>query len=1399
VSFVPGQLITNALRLESLLGTGGMGSVWVAHHLFLDTRVAIKFVHTKERTESPKVAYRFRREAQLAAKIRSPHVVQIFDYGCMTDGTPYIVMEMLAGEDLEQRITTKGSLGFVELSAVVKQACKALLAAHANGIVHRDIKPANLFLCESGYETFVKVLDFGIAKQVTETSNLTMAGALLGTAPFMSPELLQSPKDADFQVDLWALAVSTYRATTGVLPFRSSTLLQLVVEINKGKFEAASAIRADLPHAVDAWFSRALNLDVSQRFHSATEMGEAFSDAVGVASVRMHGPPHWAYQSSREIVVQPTTTPPGGTIKLAVDEALDELTGRSGSFPQPIVNAVLSVELARASEGPDVVVRRWLDLGSAVVRYALSVALAHLVTQAPQSVEARWTTVSRGEAALNDEDWLQLARMLAADVGESSQQLGAALEFVHTNVAARAAELACVTDDSVELPEVVASVSSLVGAAAQLLQIPLNVVSSLDPGVYERRVGPPLRPGLWKKTREPMPPGCTVGGAYLVLDGDGSSSNWMRVDPLLPSNDGSLLLLDCPHRPGLPWRSLDPESGIRREHTALDSTMRGLLGRLGQAPYALTQVPPLVGRQAVMDCISDAYRGAIAGGIRIVVLTGGIGCGRTRMLDEALELSQTTHAFGAVMRASCSRDRANVLRPLRQAAAEGDALESVRHAIGAALAEQALATVASRDAAIEGVAETVLDVSRSAPLLLLLDDAHWGDDSTLQVLRMLTARASEHAHGHVCAVVAARNTMDPPDALRGLLAEVQAGSAFGAQCIELDPLDAADAARLVQAVAPTAPTLEQALVHGAGGVPLYLVQPLLTLNETGALQWRDNAWWPTTEGALEGALPSIGDLVQARLCSYFADGAANMRTAQHLLALATMSATRAEALRATVGNLGIDISTADHVLSTLGDASLLTLKGPRHEVVFEQSIVRDAVYNMLSSQPWFRQARGTLLDTIAQAPDARDRSAYLARGYDALTVPDAATYWYRVAVERSVALGNFADAVTFARRLGSLAKTSDDRVRAALLAANALLRGGDLAAARSFLGSAQAVHIDDARLGVDARIMQRRLGGEVGSRPDGDDASLISAADGLADIRASIDARLAVASTRRGKLGIDTVRQAAGLLGQLDASTLGDRAYRVHSMEVELLFESGGDPATLRAAVAHAYQAAHALGSVWAELDLDNDLAVLTSEEGRHDEAIQKLHHVAERARTLRFGTLHRTALINIAAFHSRASRPQDAIISARAAVAAGREAGSWRHLGNALSVEANVLLAIGKQEDALRALDEATEIMLSHSDPRVPITLLRRADAKAKLGRHDDAKCDAELALGVSFQTANVDQRIRARLWLALHAYDAGEAGALDALRQVVDDAASVADTLRPVTKRDFLERAQQRLTDSH
>ena len=270
-------MVRDNVRLVRRLSEGSMGEVWVAEHLGLRTEVAVKFIHSDLARKQPMMLERFEREAKAAAQLKSPYVVRTFDTGVMQDGTPFIVMELLEGQSLGQRLRRSGPLEPRLVCEVIVQVSRALSAAHEFGIVHRDIKPDNIFLV-LGDNGVAKLLDFGIAKTATVSdtgTRLTHDGNLVGTPAYMSREQIMNSGEVDEQADLWALSVCAYEALTGRLPFEGSTIGLTCIAICEGELTPPSALVAGSSAELDAFFARAFDKEPAARFATAKELALA--------------------------------------------------------------------------------------------------------------------------------------------------------------------------------------------------------------------------------------------------------------------------------------------------------------------------------------------------------------------------------------------------------------------------------------------------------------------------------------------------------------------------------------------------------------------------------------------------------------------------------------------------------------------------------------------------------------------------------------------------------------------------------------------------------------------------------------------------------------------------------------------------------------------------------------------------------------------------------------------------------------------------------------------------------------------------------------------------------------------------------------------------------------------
>jgi len=272
-----GELIAGTYCIVGVVGEGGMASVYEAEHARLPKRFAVK-VLLAELSRNTEAMGRFEREAQAAARIIHPHVLDVVDVLHTADGRPCLITELLDGEDLGSLVDRARKLAAVPAVEICRQACRGLAAAHANGVVHRDLKPANLFLCrreDGGFH--VKILDFGVAK-MTDGANLTRIGTVVGTPAYMAPEQARGLPDVDARADVYAIGAVLYQLISGRPPFEDDEPGKVLLRVATESPPRLRAIDPTIPEPLDALVAHAMAHSVHERIPSAAEFARALAE-----------------------------------------------------------------------------------------------------------------------------------------------------------------------------------------------------------------------------------------------------------------------------------------------------------------------------------------------------------------------------------------------------------------------------------------------------------------------------------------------------------------------------------------------------------------------------------------------------------------------------------------------------------------------------------------------------------------------------------------------------------------------------------------------------------------------------------------------------------------------------------------------------------------------------------------------------------------------------------------------------------------------------------------------------------------------------------------------------------------------------------------------------------------
>jgi serine/threonine-protein kinase len=269
VDLTPGTILLGKYRIDELIGTGGMGNVVRASHLYLHQAVAIKLL-LPQMAESESTKQRFLREAQATVKLKSEHSARVMDVGTTPDGLPFMVMEFLDGSDLNQILRHHGPQAPAIVVDLMLQACEGIAEAHALGIVHRDVKPSNFFITRRpDGSMLLKILDFGISKTPIGYDELTGTQTVIGTPSYMAPEQMKSGRAADPRSDIWSIGVVMYQLINGRPPFSGESYAELVLKVG---LEPPSPMLVPLPSGLPEVIFRCLEKDPNARHQNVGDL-----------------------------------------------------------------------------------------------------------------------------------------------------------------------------------------------------------------------------------------------------------------------------------------------------------------------------------------------------------------------------------------------------------------------------------------------------------------------------------------------------------------------------------------------------------------------------------------------------------------------------------------------------------------------------------------------------------------------------------------------------------------------------------------------------------------------------------------------------------------------------------------------------------------------------------------------------------------------------------------------------------------------------------------------------------------------------------------------------------------------------------------------------------------------
>jgi tetratricopeptide (TPR) repeat protein len=1002
------------------------------------------------------------------------------------------------------------------------------------------------------------------------------------------------------------------------------------------------------------------------------------------------------------------------------DPALERLFGLERRIPDSLVPLFAEVRRACEEDRASAPSRVLRELGLGVMRYAFALGMALLAAAPTIRLTGALAAQLRGAVRPPHASWFSLLRALHKALGAVDPP--SAHLFAFAASASFANRLDTLLHDASPAPSVWAHwLADVFEDAAELLAIPR---AGTDHAAFgDRRI---------------------------------------QLDPWLPHDGGRRLLPELPVAPGKPWRAADPVSGERRDDPRLDQAVRRLLGedeRDRDTVFEPDLHPALVGRTDALALLERAAREAQQGSVRLVILTGPLGIGRTRLLEAAIHRAGV--ALERTLRAHGSPERSSPLRPLLvglRALESGGAFRLLAGALERALLPAVLPAAQQGDEALEAVEDALLVAAAEGPVVLAIDDVQWVDERTLKLLQLLVERADRGARAKLLVLAAARDEPHASAPLRAFLGAVKGRARQGVRHLALGPLTAQQAAAVAQGVCPLDPGVERAVVRGSGRVPFFLVNALLAWNETGAIVWRAGAFRAVDERLLDEGIPGVAALVEARLASYFAPNSPLWRSALRALAAVALhgGGLSTETLLRVFGE---DASVED-ALEALVDAGILVVSGEWHEYGFAQEMVRQAALNLVRQRPWFRRLHRTLLDAIAEGPDASADAPFLAAGYEKLGDCGEARAWLARAMESAVRAGLFAEAIGFGDRLAALAPDPATRADVELAIVRALVQGRQIEEAKRRLErlKPEAAPSEDPRAAArELRWRILRLEVARGRSEAAEDPALLADADARSEPALGCEARMALAGVTPGERAMELASEAVALAERSGPAL----EFSARVLRVELMYAaSRRDLHQAQRDLQRALAIARATSSIWQQIHIEGDLAVIEAELGQADAAIERLRRLSNQAEERGMRGQLRMLLHNLATCLIREGRAAEASEVAQRTAELAAEAGDPTLHGTALSLRAYALFCTGDLEAALTSANEAEWLQRERDDRMRSQTLLRRAAILDALGRTEEALDDARAAQETAKWHEETGFFVTAVLWEKLYLARRGEVG---------------------------------------